>query len=375
MFDNTTKFDFDDILIVPSEITDIKSRKEVNVYDENGMLPIFAAPMDTVVSIGNEAHFRNNRINSIIPRTEFVKMNTTDMDKLINRVVNTSSWVAVGLDEFSYLMGHFHAKSLMDDHPERILERDYYICIDIANGHLQKLDVEIVKWKKHFSNLHIMTGNVANPFTYERLSKIGVEYVRVGIGNGSGCLTTQQTAIGYPMASLINECYKISCTMNKPAKIVADGGFDKYSDIIKALHLGADAVMLGGIFNKALESCADTYMGNVKHESWTEPGKRINQYDQIYADMLQHGTRIFKKFRGMSTKEVQSTLKPNTDIKTSEGITRMNQVEYTLQGWTENFIDYMKSSMSYCNCRTLDEFIGMEQFVLITNNSLERFKK
>ena len=54
------------------------------------------------------------------------------------------------------------------------------------------------------------------------------------------CLTTQNTGVGYPMASLIKECYQESLKLDDPSYIVADGGMQTYSDIIKALALGAD---------------------------------------------------------------------------------------------------------------------------------------
>ena len=73
---------------------------------------------------------------------------------------------------------------------------------------------------------------------------------------------------------------------------------------------------------------------------------------------------MYKKFRGMSTKEVQRKWGKNKLI-TSEGITKYNKVEYTLDKWIENLVDYLKSAMSYTNSKTLEELKETE-YVFIT---------
>lgn len=350
------KFDFDDILIQPEVTTDILSRIQIKLFDDRGMLPLFTAPMDTVVSIENEDIYKANYIYSILPRT------AKDTNSLIK--TNEFQWKALSLVDFiCYINTYVH------------LKEKTYLLIDIANGHMVSVVDAIKKAKDKFKDdIVIMAGNVAHPGAYKILSEAGAEYVRIGIGNGNGCLTTQQTGIGYPMASLIKECYDVSCTLNNPAKIVADGGFKKYADIIKALALGADYVMLGSIFNKALESAGETYAANIKHEGWTQPGELVDQYSKITKRDFESGTKFYKKFRGMSTKEVQKSLGSAT-LKTSEGITKMQPVEYTLEGWVENFSHYLSSAMSYCNKKELSYFIGNVYYNLITQNAYNRFNK
>ena len=63
------KFDFDDILIEPAEISSISSRSEIACRYKDGYLPLFTAPMDTVVDDTNPEVFKGNRIRVIKPRT------------------------------------------------------------------------------------------------------------------------------------------------------------------------------------------------------------------------------------------------------------------------------------------------------------------
>ena len=352
------KFDFDDILIQPAAISRIESRKQVDVFYEDGYLPLFTAPMDTVIDDRNYTLFQSAGIKVVRPRKEPVSE--------VNLESDFNNFISFGKDEFK--------KIFLDNGKVEVCER-YYVLIDIANGHMQSLlDMTREAKSLYGDDMVLMVGNIANPETYRIFSDAGADLIRISIGSGAGCLTSVQTGVGYPMASLIHECYQVSCELAAPAKIVADGGFKGYADIIKALALGADHVMLGSILNKALESAGDTYLANTKGEGWTEPGEKIDQYSTETGNLFTYGTKMFKKFRGMSTKEAQKAM-GKTEIKTSEGVTRMQPVEYTLSGWTENFKSYISSAMSYSNAATLQEFIGNAKWNMISTNSLNRFKK
>jgi hypothetical protein len=135
-----------------------------------------------------------------------------------------------------------------------------------------------------------------------------------------------------------------------------------YSDVIKSISLGADYVMVGSLFNKAIESAGYNYLYGIKINN-----KLANYF-------FKKGFPVKKHFRGMSTKGAQKAM-GKTNLKTSEGVTRYRNVEYTLGGWTENFEHYLRSAMSYCDSRTLEEFIGQAKITLISDNAFKRFNK
>jgi IMP dehydrogenase/GMP reductase len=356
---NNLKFDFDDILVCPAVQSSINSRKTIEILDENGMLPLFTAPMDTVVDLDHRKIFNENHINPIIPRTQTKSFNPQDCNQV-------DDWIALSLDQFEKLF-------IQDN--SGLSPNQVRVCIDIANGHMKRLTDTVIKTKIKFGDrVVLMVGNVANPLTFIELSKAGADYVRVGVGNGSGCSTSVHTGIGYPLASLIHDIHeeKKNHTI-RFAKVVADGGIKKYADIIKVLALGADYAMCGGIFNKALESAGNTYAANKKFEGYTVPGDQVDQYSDEVKTAFKMGSLFYKKFRGMSTKEVQAHL--GNELRSSEGVTRMIQVEYTIAGWVDNFKDYLSSAMSYTDSGNLAAFIGKPYWNLITQNSLTRFNK
>ena len=334
------KYDWNDISIVPAPLSTISSRKEINSTYE-GKLPLFTAPMDKVIDETNLKIFEENNINICLPR--HIKY---------DKIKNDNYFYSYGLDEIIELLKN---KSQL---PKRLL-------IDIANGHMLKLWETAKQIKETYGNeIELMVGNIANPETYRKYCEIGVDYMRLNIGSGSACTTAANVGIFYPSASLVNECYEISKEFDNPTKIIADGGFRNFSDIIKALALGAHGCMLGGIFNKCLESCGDNFD--------SEDGNIISEKQAL--ERFESKLPVYKYYRGMSTKEVQKSWN-KSELKTGEGISKYNKVDYTLGGWCENFNDYLKSAMSYTNSRKLSDFIGKVKWEVISQNSFNRFNK
>lgn len=350
-------YDFDDLLIQPAPITSIRSRSQVTPYylefleqgSYRNWLPLMTAPMDTVIDGRNHHYFSELGIMPVLPR-----INQPDSSH-----VNYDHFLSYSLTDFDRLF--------LENTIEIPDGYQVHALIDIANGHMKDLKESTKSAKQKYGNrLVLMVGNIANPSTFYEYALTGVDYLRIGIGNGGGCLTTVQTGVGYPMASLIYECNKIKKgNSHIKTKIVADGGFKKYADVIKALALGADYVMLGSILNKTLESCGETTR---------EDGSVIDQYSQLALESFNVDISLYKVFRGMSTKEVQKAW-GREELKTSEGVVRTHQVEYTLKSWVENFTSYLKSAMSYTDKKKLPHFIGGVTTNLISENSFNRFNK
>lgn len=386
--ENIMKYSYNDIMVKPAVLSTIEHRVECNPFDENGMLPLFTAPMDSVVGIDNFALFEKNGIIPILPRTEDIK------DRL--SFIHQGKWAALSLDEFE----RYFTKSVNSNNGSPLMR----VLIDIANGHVSKLYQAVRAAKGIFKDsLIVMVGNIANPETYRVCIESYVDYVRCSIGTGAGCITCSNTSIGYPIASLISEIAAIKEEyvgrgLSNPTKIVADGGIRNYSDVIKALALGADYVMVGSVFSMMLESAAYKMMDrSIGHKSLhlkfpieryenlrCENGFWKGDYTDEFVDKMKlSGHKVEKcnhdigrleaKFYGMASKAGQIAMK-GKKVHTSEGIEKTLPVTYTIATWVENMIDYLRSAMSYTNSRTLEEFKNAE-VVIVSNNTYNSVNK
>lgn len=163
-------YSLNDVAIMPSSASIIEHRCECNPYLPDGMLPLFTAPMSTVVNSTNYNKFIKNNINPIIPRTGDIQMRLQKMNDV---------WCAFSLAEFKMYFLDTYANNN---------GKPMYVLIDIANGGMTKL-LDYIKMakKKYSGKIVIMAGNVANPETYVNLSLAGADYVRLSVGTGAAC--------------------------------------------------------------------------------------------------------------------------------------------------------------------------------------------
>ena len=375
-----TGYSYNDLKVVPAVISRVTSRSQCNPHDENGMLPIFASCMSTVVDTNNYEIFKQNKVMPIIPTT-------IDLEER-KPLIKQGEWVALSMNEFKELF----VENVPDgvDHKNYTFNeknaKTYRICVDIANGHMQELYNLCLdaKGKAQLNgyNLIIMTGNIANPETYKWIcenclwtnKRTGVkgccvDYIRLSIGSGSMCTTSSNVAIHYPVSSLIDECYQYKKHYQemlpgvKFPYIVADGGCRNFDHVNIALALGADYVMIGGLFAGMYESAAPLLLKTLptdwSGQAYIEADYKYTDEDKKRKDI--RNRELWKECYGMSTKKAQSLRGKAT--KTAEGKHSMLRVQYTLKQWTDNMDAYLRSVMSYCDAFTLDEYIGKQTLI------------
>ena len=167
MIENGIKYSYKDIMIKPAVLSNISDRDMCDPFKVFIKLPIFTAPMSSVVCEENFNLFEKNFITPILPRN-------FSLDKRIEYLRNYK-WVALSLSEFNQLFNE-------NDWDFTIYDTAY-VSIDIANGcmnDLRKAVSNAISKYPNQPNFKIMVGNIANPETYRKLAFCGVHYIRIG---------------------------------------------------------------------------------------------------------------------------------------------------------------------------------------------------
>ncbi|MDO4291520.1 MAG: IMP dehydrogenase [Eggerthellaceae bacterium] len=159
------------------------------------------------------------------------------------------------------------------------------VCIDSSEGFSdwQKMTIEWVR--EHYGDdLKIGAGNVVDAEGFRFLAEAGADFIKIGIGGGSICITRETKGIGRGQATAVIEVAKARDEYFKETgiyvPICSDGGIVYDHHISLALAMGSDFVMLGRYFARFDESPSNKVMinGTYMKEYWGEGSARARNW-------------------------------------------------------------------------------------------------
>ena len=194
------------------------------------------------------------------------------------------------------------------------------LCIDSSEG-FSEWQSRTISWirERYGDKVKVGAGNVVDRDGFLFLAKAGADFVKIGIGGGSICITRETKGIGRGQATAVIEVDKARDEYYKETgiyvPICSDGGIVHDYHITLALAMGADFVMLGRYFARFDESPTNKLRvgGNYVKEYWGEGSNRARnwqRYDLGGAQKLgfEEGVDSYVPYAGPLADGVQTTL-------------------------------------------------------------------
>jgi len=161
------------------------------------------------------------------------------------------------------------------------------LCIDSSEGYScwQKMTIDFIR-EKYGDTVKVGAGNVVDRDGFMFLAEAGADFIKVGIGGGSICITREQKGIGRGQATaLIEVCAARDEYFEKTGvyiPVCSDGGIVHDYHMTLALAMGADFMMLGRYFARFDESPTNklNINGTYVKEYWGEGSNRARNWQR-----------------------------------------------------------------------------------------------
>ncbi|TMV45174.1 IMP dehydrogenase [Paenibacillus mesophilus] len=252
----------------------------------------------------------------------------------------------------SYIVGAgINTKDYAERVPALVAAGVDVLVIDSSDGYTewQKETVEYVK--SNFDNVKIGAGNVVDREGFLYLVEAGADFVKVGIGGGSICITREQKGIGRGQASAVIEVAEARDEYFRKTgiyvPICSDGGIVHDYHITLALAMGADFVMMGRYFAR---------------------------FDESPTRKLKVGNNFVKEFWGEGSNRARNWQRYDTGGKQTlvfeEGVDSYVPYAGSLQENLDKTIHKIKSTMCNCGSLSIEELQQKARITLVSATSI-----
>ena len=227
------------------------------------------------------------------------------------------------------------------------------ICMDSSDGYSiwQKKTIDFVR-EKYGDTVKIGAGNVVDKEGFLYLAKAGADFIKVGVGGGSICITRETKGIGRGQASALIDVVEARDEYFKETGIYipvcSDGGIVHDHHITIALALGADFVMMGRYFARF-------------DESPTRVIKRGNTFVKEYWGEGSNRARNWQRYDMGGEKK----------LSFEEGVDSYIPYAGKLKDNVAMTCSKIKSTMCNCGCITIPEFHEKARLTLVSDVSIK----
>lgn len=228
------------------------------------------------------------------------------------------------------------------------------LCLDSSDGY-SVWQKEVIEWvhEKYNGKVKIGAGNVVNQEAFYYLADAGADFIKIGIGGGSICITRETKGIGRGQASAVID---VVAARDEYAKrtgmyipLCSDGGIVNDHHITLALAMGCDFVMMGRYFARFDES----------------PTLKVKINNEFVKEYWGEGS---KRARSWQRYDLGS---PNGKMSFVEGVDSYIPYAGPLKENLDVTIKKIKSTMSNCGVTSIQEFHEKAILTVVSSLSIQ----